>query len=98
MQKRFITEPLKQFEDKILSANEKSQALEKSIYANVLTDLLDYVNDIQQCADGVAEIDVLTNFSLQADRLDLTRPELVEDMTLNIKQGRHPVVEYFQKK
>ena len=94
---RFITEPLKQFEDKILSANEKSQALEKSIYANVLNDLLDYVNEIQQCADGVAEIDVLTNFSLQADRLDLTRPELVEDMTLSIKQGRHPVVEYFQK-
>ena len=94
---RFITEELKVFEDKILSANEKAIALEKSLYAKLVEDLAQHVACIQKCANAVAQIDVLLNFALQAERLDLTCPELVNDSILNIKQGRHPVVEHFQQ-
>ena len=94
---RFITEELKKFEDKILSANEKAVSLEKSLYTELIKDLSQYVSAVQKCAGAVAQIDVLLNFAFQAKRLDLNRPELVEDSILTITQGRHPVVEHFQQ-
>ena len=93
---RFITEELKTFEDKILSANEKAVSLEKLLYAELIKDLSRHVNAIQKCASAVAQIDVLLNFAFQAKRLDLCRPELVQDNVLTINQGRHLVVEHFQ--
>ena len=94
---RFITEELKTFEDKILSANEKAVALEKQLYLQLIKDLAAHVAVIQKCASAVAQIDVLLNFAFQAERLDLTCPELVDDSVLTIEQGRHPVVEHFQQ-
>ena len=94
---RFITDELKTFEDKILSANEKAVSLEKELYADLIKDFSAYVAAIQKCANAVAQIDVLLNFANQAKRLDLSRPELVEDGLLTIERGRHPVVEYFQQ-
>ncbi len=94
---RFITEELKTFEDKILSANEKALALEKSIYADLLSQLTSHVSSIHACAQSVAEIDVLANFALQARQLDLVKPRLIDQSILEIKQGRHPVVEHFQQ-
>ena len=94
---RFITEELKTFEDKILSAKEKAVALEKQLYTALIKDLAQHVQAIQKCASAIAQIDVLLNFAFQAQRLDLICPELVDDNVLSIKQGRHPVVEYFQQ-
>lgn len=95
---RFITDELKTFEDKILSANDKAVSLEKSLYAELVTELTQYVSAIQKCASAVARIDILLNFAFQSRRLGLSRPELVSDSVLKIDQGRHPVVEYFQQK
>ena len=92
---RFITEELKVFEDKILSANEKALALEKSLYADLLRTLFEHVASIHACAKAIAQIDVLCNFTLQSQRLNLNKPELVHQSILKIDQGRHPVVEYF---
>ena len=94
---RFITDELKVFEDKILSANEKALSLEKAIYADLLKQLAVYVPSIHLAAQSIAEIDVLCNFALQSKRLDLTKPQLVDQSILDIKQGRHPVVEHFQQ-
>ncbi len=94
---RFITEELKTFEDKILSANEKAVSLEKLLYSQLIKELSQFVKAIQKCAAAVARIDVLVNFAHQAKRLDLCRPQLVEESVLTIQQGRHPVVEHFQQ-
>jgi len=93
---RFITDELKTFEDKILSANEKALTLEKLIYTQLLGQLTKHMSSIHACAQSIAQIDVLCNFALQSKRLDLTKPKLVNERILDIKQGRHPVVEHFQ--
>jgi len=94
---RYITDELKEFEDKILGAREKAVALEKMLYADLLVQLAPYVKTLHACARAIAEIDVASNFALQAQRLDFCKPELVEDCVLVINQGRHPVVEHFQQ-
>ncbi|MEY4641057.1 MAG: hypothetical protein RLZZ227_1051, partial [Pseudomonadota bacterium] len=90
---RYITPELKEFEDKVLSANSKALAREKLLYEGLLDALLTEIAALQQSAYCVAELDVLANFAERALVLDLACPALVEETGIHIKGGRHPVVE-----
>jgi DNA mismatch repair protein MutS len=90
---RYITPELKAFEDKVLSARERSLAREKHLYENLLRQLCDYLATLQQCATGLAQLDVLLSFASCADAYNWSMPTLVENDTLDISAGKHPVVE-----
>jgi DNA mismatch repair protein MutS len=90
---RYITEELKAFEDKVLSAREKSLACEKKLYAELLELLTQSLIKLQNCATGLAELDVLVNFSERAATLKLCRPQLTQEPGIIIEGGRHLVVE-----
>lgn len=90
---RYITPELKAFEDKVLSARERSLSREKHLYDNLLKQLAEKLPPLQQSADGLAQLDVLLSFSVCADALNWSAPELVESRCLDIRGGRHPVVE-----
>ncbi|PKM11214.1 MAG: DNA mismatch repair protein MutS [Gammaproteobacteria bacterium HGW-Gammaproteobacteria-3] len=90
---RYITSELKAFEDKVLSAREKSLAYEKTLYEQLLGTLTEFLAALQQCAAALAELDVLVNFAERAETLNLVRPVLTDTAGIAIKGGRHPVVE-----
>jgi DNA mismatch repair protein MutS len=90
---RYITPELKKFEDQILSARERSLAREKLLYDQLLEQLGENLAPLQQCAEGLATLDVLCNLAERAMGLNLVRPELVEEPGIEISDGRHPVVE-----
>lgn len=90
---RYITAELKSFEDKVLSAREKSLSFEKALYDELLNTLGDSLLDLQRCANALAELDVLVNFAERAETLNWTQPELTQESGIHIVGGRHPVVE-----
>ncbi len=90
---RFITDELKQYEDKVLSAKERSLALEKSIYDELLLQLQSFLQALKTCATGIAELDSICCLSERAFSLDYSCPELSDRAGINIRQGRHAVVE-----
>ncbi|GAB3313784.1 DNA mismatch repair protein MutS [Luteimonas notoginsengisoli] len=90
---RYITEELKAFEDKVLSARERSLARERLLYEQLLDALNEHLESLKQCAAALSELDVLACFAQRAQALDWSRPRLVEDACLRIERGRHPVVE-----
>ncbi len=90
---RYITAELKSFEDKVLSAKEKSLAFEKSLYEDLLTRITASLSAIQLCASALAELDVLVNFAERASTLDLCHPVLSDKPGIGIRDGRHLVVE-----
>lgn len=90
---RYITEELKAFEDKVLSAREKSLSFEKALYDELLEVIASSLAELQQCASALAELDVLANFAERADALNLARPVLRAEPGILIEGGRHPVVE-----
>lgn len=90
---RFITPELQAFEAKALSSRERALALEKSLYEELLNSLLVELPALQICAQGLAELDVLSNLAERAHTLAWTAPELMSTPGLLILQGRHPVVE-----
>jgi len=90
---RFITEELKQYEEKVLSARERSLALEKSLYEALLKHLQENIQRIKTCATAIAELDAISCLSERAQTLDYNCPTLTDKPGINIKQGRHPVVE-----
>jgi DNA mismatch repair protein MutS len=94
---RFITPELKAFEDKILSAKERSLAREKMLYEELIEKCHPHLATLQQLAQALAELDVLTNFAERAFTQQLTCPELVAESMLEIHKGRHPVVEQVLK-
>jgi DNA mismatch repair protein MutS len=91
---RFITPELKKFEDEILSAQTRALAREKKLYEELLATLLEHLSPLQQLAKSLAAVDVLVNLADRALELNLTRPNLVDEKTLVITGGRHPVVEH----
>ena len=93
---RFITDELKTFEDKVLSARDKALAMEKRLYQEILERISGELASLQLTAAAVAESDVLAAFAERADLLDLTRPEFTGEPGLHIRGGRHPVVEQIQ--
>jgi len=90
---RYITPELKFFEDKVLSARERALAREKQLYDELLDLLLPHLATLQSSAAALAELDVLANFAERALRLNLNPPELTEERGIEIRAGRHPVVE-----
>ncbi|NYZ63949.1 DNA mismatch repair protein MutS [Luteimonas deserti] len=90
---RYITEELKQFEDKVLSARERALARERLLYEQLLDALGARVDALKQCAGALSELDVLACFAERAQALDWSRPQLQATPGICIERGRHPVVE-----
>lgn len=90
---RYITPELKEYEDKALSAQERSQALQKSLYNELLAFADGYVPVLQKASAAAAAIDVLTSFAYHASRANWIRPELEKAPGIEIIGARHPVVE-----
>ncbi len=90
---RYITPELKAFEDQVLSAKERALTKEKLIYEQLLDELLEHLVELQHCASGLAELDVLCNLAERADTLDYNPPALTNEPEVHITAGRHPVVE-----
>ncbi len=90
---RFVTEELKEFEERILGAKGKALIREKHLYEQILEDLKPYIKTIMQCARALACLDLLGNFAVKAQTLNLCRPKLVDQSLIEIVDGRHPVVE-----
>lgn len=90
---RYITEELKLFEDKVLSARERSLMRERALYDGLLEFLGLRLDALKSAASAVAELDVLAALADRAEALDWSRPELVDTPGIQIERGRHPVVE-----
>jgi DNA mismatch repair protein MutS len=90
---RYITEELKVYEEKILNAEDKISVIEFGIFQELVQGALAYLTQIQQTALGVATLDVLASFATVAKKNGYVRPSLNETEVLDIKGGRHPVIE-----
>jgi DNA mismatch repair protein MutS len=90
---RYITEELKQFEDKVLSAKERSLMRERALYELLLDKLTDRLSELKIAATAMAELDVLANLAERAETLDWAAPTLTDEQGIHIERGRHPVVE-----
>ncbi|MFM9967123.1 MAG: DNA mismatch repair protein MutS [Burkholderiales bacterium] len=90
---RYITPELKAFEDKALSARDRSLALEKTLYEELLELLQPHLGTLQRIARSLAQLDVLAAFAKTALLRNYTRPVLNDEPGLSIEAGRHPVVE-----
>lgn len=90
---RYITEELKEYEEQILGAEEKIQLIENRIYAELLLDIAAYIKPIQLNAQLIAKLDVFVNFAFIAEKNYYVRPLISEGKVLDIKGGRHPVIE-----
>ncbi|MBC3972518.1 DNA mismatch repair protein MutS [Xanthomonas translucens] len=90
---RYITEELKNFEDKVLSARERALSREKLLYEALLDTLGDRLEPLKRAAAALSELDVLAGFAERAQALDWAQPELHTAPCLRIERGRHPVVE-----
>ena len=90
---RYITQELKEYEEKILGAEEKILSLETRIFTELVTDLASYIPAIQVNATHLARLDVLLSFANVSRAYKYVRPVIDEGDVLDIKQGRHPVIE-----
>ena len=90
---RYITSDLKEYEEKILGAEEKILALETKLFNNIVLGLVDYIPAFQLNASIVAQIDCLAGFAGIAAANQYVRPEVNDSDVIDIKEGRHPVIE-----
>ncbi|QIK56240.1 DNA mismatch repair protein MutS [Dysgonomonas sp. HDW5A] len=90
---RYITQELKEYEEQILGAEEKILTLETTIYNNLVADLIEYIPAIQVNANLIARTDCLLSFAKTAQENKYIRPTIEDSDVLNIKNGRHPVIE-----
>ncbi len=90
---RYITQELKEYEEKILGAEEKILAIELDLYQQLLADIEPYISTIQTNAHIVAQLDCLLCFAYNAQKYNYHRPEITDEPVLDIKQARHPVIE-----
>ncbi|WP_441002779.1 DNA mismatch repair protein MutS [Pseudocolwellia agarivorans] len=90
---RFITNELKQHEEKVLGAQSKFLALEKKLYDELFDLVLPELVALQELSDAISELDVLTTFAERAQTLNYVKPTLTEESGILIDDGRHPVVE-----
>ncbi|MBP5470106.1 MAG: DNA mismatch repair protein MutS, partial [Candidatus Riflebacteria bacterium] len=92
---RYITAELKDYENKVFTANEKILAIEKDIFENLVTKVIEFSNQIKENASAIAEIDVISSLAQLATDTDFCRPTFTDKNELIIKAGRHPVIEKF---
>ncbi|MCQ2130722.1 MAG: DNA mismatch repair protein MutS [Bacteroidales bacterium] len=90
---RYITEELKEYESKILSAESKIYELESALFAGLVRSVQASVREIQENCLILSRLDVLTGFALTAEEWNYCRPEMNESRVLDIRAGRHPVIE-----
>ncbi len=90
---RYITQELKTLETKILSAEEKILALEDTLFQALVSNVADYIQPIQHNAQLVARLDCLLSFSAIAVKYNYCLPEINDTLDIDIKDGRHPVIE-----
>lgn len=90
---RYITPELKEYEEKILGAEEKITALEVQLFNELVLDLMDYIAIIQLNASLIARLDCLLSFSVIAQKNNYVRPHIFDNNIIDIKEGRHPVIE-----
>ncbi|MBR3726004.1 MAG: DNA mismatch repair protein MutS, partial [Prevotella sp.] len=90
---RYITQDLKEYEEKILGAEEKILALEEHIFSELVVAAQEYITQIQQNAVLIAQLDALLSFAQVAEENRYVRPTIFDDDLLDIRQGRHPVIE-----
>lgn len=90
---RYITQELKEYEEQILGAEEKILSLETSIFNDLVLSLSDYIPTIQTNANLIARTDCLLSFAKSAQENKYIRPHITDSDVLDIKQGRHPVIE-----
>ncbi len=90
---RFITDELKQFEEKVLSASSKALAREKWLYEQLLIELQPQLTTLNQIAKSIAELDVLNNLAERARSLKWNKPSFSQSPGIEIAAGRHPVIE-----
>ncbi|MCI0449652.1 MAG: DNA mismatch repair protein MutS [Chlorobi bacterium] len=90
---RFITQELKEYEEKILSANEKITTLEASIFNDIRLKIVEYASEIQMNGAMIGILDVLLGFAEAAEEYKYTKPDINESDIIEITYGRHPVIE-----
>jgi len=90
---RYITDALKQLETKILTAEERQIELEESLFAQLILGLSDYIAPVQHNARLVALLDCLLSFARVAGKYGYCKPEVTDDFSIDIREGRHPVIE-----
>lgn len=90
---RYITQELKEYEEKILGAEEKILAIEQRIYASIVAKIQQEIRAIQQSSSIVAQIDLLSAFAQLAVENNYSRPIIDQSLEIEIRQGRHPVIE-----
>ncbi|MBP9078371.1 MAG: DNA mismatch repair protein MutS, partial [Haliscomenobacter sp.] len=90
---RYLTDELKQLEEKILGAEEKVLELEDQLFQLLIADIVDYIEPVQHNAQVVGRLDCLLSFASVAFKNGYCRPEITEGFGIDIKEGRHPVIE-----
>ncbi|MDT8311450.1 MAG: DNA mismatch repair protein MutS, partial [Methylophaga sp.] len=93
---RYITPELKQYEEQVLSAQDKALALEKALYEQLFDAISVDLSALSQSAQALAQLDVFANLADRAQQLNYVQPQLVEEPLIRITAGRHPVVEVAQ--
>ncbi|MEM9545280.1 MAG: DNA mismatch repair protein MutS [Bacteroidota bacterium] len=94
---RYITDELKQLETKILGAQDKIIAIEEKLYEELLLFIIEYLDPIQSNAELIAHVDCILSFARVAKRYNYSRPEVNSSTVIDIKNGRHPVIEQHMK-
>jgi len=90
---RYITQELKEYEDRILGAEEKILSLETRLFSELVADMAEMIPSVQVNANLIAHLDCLLSFAKTAEEHRYIRPEVNETDVLDIRQGRHPVIE-----
>lgn len=90
---RYITEELKEYEEKILGAEDKILTLETTLFNNLVAAMQEYIPQIKINANLVAQMDCLISFAKTAEQHHYVRPQIDESCVIDIRQGRHPVIE-----
>lgn len=90
---RYITDELKALEERILGAEERMLSLEQELYAALVAKVVERIAEAQACAQAMAELDALRSFALVAMAQRYCRPVMADDRVIDIRDGRHPVIE-----
>ena len=94
---RYITEELKKFEDEVLNSKDRAEKLEAEIFTKFKEKLSNYYVELQKLAKAISNIDALLSLAIVAEENNYVRPTITNNKTINIKNGRHPVIEKIQK-
>src|SRR3989338_9133935 len=94
---RFITEELKQYEEKILGAEEKINALESELFRQICQKIIEKTSEIQDASNFIAQLDVLFSFAIIASEYNYVKPFVDNKFSIKLEESRHPVIERIEK-